>query len=241
MPEASRLPVSGRLARAAGLLAARAWRVVRVRRPRARAAERSGDAPDAGPADHRRGAGRRRRRDRRRAESRAARPAARGEPGAGRRDRHVGERGRGAQPPRRRPLLGRADLRTERARLRPDRRDRRDRRHRFGIDGHTTLRLAYALRLGRSAAIGAAWGHIWSGRFAGTDTFDFGLSARFGRYAALGVTVEDAWQPVVDAAAVERRAGGAPDRHRPARARARRRPRQRATSGGGSCRARACP
>ena len=65
----------------------------------------------------------------------------------------------------------------------------------FAIDGHTTLRLAYALRLGRSAAIGAAWGHIWSGRFAGTDTFDFGLSVRFGRYAAVGVTVEDAWQP----------------------------------------------
>ena len=65
----------------------------------------------------------------------------------------------------------------------------------FAIDGHTTLRLAYALRLGRSAALGAAWGHIWSGRFAGTDTFDFGLSARFGRYAAVGVTLEDAWQP----------------------------------------------
>jgi protease IV len=66
----------------------------------------------------------------------------------------------------------------------------------FAIDGHTTLRLAYALRLGRSLALGAAWGHIWSGRFAGTDTFDFGLSARFGRYAAFGVTVEDTWQPV---------------------------------------------
>jgi protease-4 len=64
-----------------------------------------------------------------------------------------------------------------------------------GIDEHTTFRLAYALRLGRAAAIGAAWAHIWSGRFAGTDTFDFGLSIRAGRYAALGVTLEDAWQP----------------------------------------------
>src|SRR5262245_23522680 len=64
------------------------------------------------------------------------------------------------------------------------------------IDGHTTLRLAYALRLGRAAAIGAAWGHIWSGAFAGTDTFDIGMSLRFGRFAALAVTVEDAWQPV---------------------------------------------
>ena len=64
-----------------------------------------------------------------------------------------------------------------------------------GIDGHTALRVAYALRLGRSAALGAAWAHLWSGRFAGTDTFDFGLSIRAGRYAALGVTLEDAWQP----------------------------------------------
>jgi len=63
------------------------------------------------------------------------------------------------------------------------------------LDGHTTLRLAYALRLGRAMSIGAAWAHIWSGRFAGTDTFDFGLAIRAGRYAALGVTLEDAWQP----------------------------------------------
>src|SRR5262245_15300200 len=64
-----------------------------------------------------------------------------------------------------------------------------------GFDGHTVLRLAYALRLGRTAAIGASWGHIWGGAFAGTDTFDFGVSARAGRYAALAVTLEDAWQP----------------------------------------------
>jgi protease IV len=64
----------------------------------------------------------------------------------------------------------------------------------FGF-GHTTFRLAYALRLGRSMSIGAAWGHIWGGPFAGTDTFDIGLSLRAGRWAALGVTVEDAWQP----------------------------------------------
>src|SRR5262249_42837336 len=54
----------------------------------------------------------------------------------------------------------------------------------------------YGLRLGRGAAIGAAWAHIWSGRFAGTDTFDFGLSLRAGRFAALSITMEDAWQPV---------------------------------------------
>ncbi|HXU06513.1 MAG TPA: signal peptide peptidase SppA [Polyangia bacterium] len=63
------------------------------------------------------------------------------------------------------------------------------------VDGHTTFRLAYGLRLGRAASIGAAWAHIWSGRFAGTDTFDFGLSIRAARWAALGLTLEDAWQP----------------------------------------------
>jgi hypothetical protein len=64
----------------------------------------------------------------------------------------------------------------------------------YGI-GHTTLRLAYALRLGRGMAIGAAWAHIWGGPYAGADTFDIGLSIRAGRWAALGVTVEDGWQP----------------------------------------------
>ena len=65
----------------------------------------------------------------------------------------------------------------------------------FGIDGHTNLRVAYALRLGRAGAIGAAWGHIWGGAFAGTETFDFGLSVRPGRRDELGLTVEDTWQP----------------------------------------------
>src|SRR5262245_13682358 len=66
----------------------------------------------------------------------------------------------------------------------------------FALDAHTIFRLAYALRLGRQAALGAAWSHMWSGRFAGTDTFDFALSTRFGRYAAFGLTLEDTWQPV---------------------------------------------
>ena len=65
----------------------------------------------------------------------------------------------------------------------------------FGLDDHTTLRLAYALRLGRAGALGAAWGHVWGGAFAGTDTFDFGLSLRPGRHVALGFTVEDTGQP----------------------------------------------
>ncbi|MFL5303850.1 MAG: signal peptide peptidase SppA [Polyangia bacterium] len=63
------------------------------------------------------------------------------------------------------------------------------------IDSHTTLRLAYALRLGRHAAIGAAWAHIWDGTFASTDTFDLGLSLLAGRHLALAFTVEDVGQP----------------------------------------------
>ena len=66
------------------------------------------------------------------------------------------------------------------------------------IDGHTTLRLAYALRLGRHAALGAAWAHVWDGAFGGTDTFDLGLSVLAGRHLALAVTVEDVGQPHPD-------------------------------------------
>jgi protease-4 len=64
-----------------------------------------------------------------------------------------------------------------------------------GIDAHTTLRLAYALHFLRNASLGVAWAHLWQGSFAGTDSFDFGLSTRLGRFVALGVTVEDVGQP----------------------------------------------
>ena len=64
-----------------------------------------------------------------------------------------------------------------------------------GIDAHTTLQLAYALHFLRNASLGFSWAHIWDGAFAGADTFDFGFSARAGRYVALGVTVEDVGQP----------------------------------------------
>ncbi len=64
-----------------------------------------------------------------------------------------------------------------------------------GIDTHTAFRLAYALRFLRGASLGVAWAHLWQGAFAGTDTFDFGLSVRGGRYLALGVTVEDVGAP----------------------------------------------
>ncbi len=73
------------------------------------------------------------------------------------------------------------------------------------IDDHTTLRLAYALRLGRHAAIGAAWAHIWDGTFAATDTFDLGLSLLAGRHLALAFTVEDVGQPHPSARATELR------------------------------------
>ncbi len=71
------------------------------------------------------------------------------------------------------------------------------------IDGHTTLRVAYGLRLGRHAALGAAWAHIWDGTFAATDTFDLGLSALAGRHLALGLTVEDVGQPHPSSRATE--------------------------------------
>jgi protease IV len=64
-----------------------------------------------------------------------------------------------------------------------------------GIDAHTTLQLAYALHFLRNASLGVSWAHIWDGSFAGADTFDFGFSARVGRYVAFGVTVEDVGQP----------------------------------------------
>ena len=64
-----------------------------------------------------------------------------------------------------------------------------------GIDAHTTLQLAYALHFLRNASLGVSWAHIWDGSFAGADTFDFGFSARVGRYVAFGATVEDVAEP----------------------------------------------
>ena len=64
-----------------------------------------------------------------------------------------------------------------------------------GIDPHTTLQIAYALHFLRNASLGVTWAHIWDGSFAGADTFDFGFSARVGRYVAFGATVEDVGEP----------------------------------------------
>jgi len=68
-----------------------------------------------------------------------------------------------------------------------------------GVASHTVLRLAYALGLGRNAALGVSWGHLWGSSFAGANTWDFGLSARFGRYAALALVLEDATEPTPNA------------------------------------------
>jgi protease-4 len=65
----------------------------------------------------------------------------------------------------------------------------------LGVESHTVFQLAYALRLGRSAALGASWAHIWGSTFAGANTFDAGLSYRAGRYVALGLVVEDLGEP----------------------------------------------
>ncbi len=64
-----------------------------------------------------------------------------------------------------------------------------------GIDGHTNFRLGYALRIGRSFALGAAWAHQWGGLYTGTDTLDLGLAFRVGRYVAFGAVVEDVPAP----------------------------------------------
>ncbi|HTA19383.1 MAG TPA: hypothetical protein VK989_08830, partial [Polyangia bacterium] len=65
----------------------------------------------------------------------------------------------------------------------------------FGVESHTTMQLAYALRLGRALSLGASWVHVWGGRFGGTDTFDLAASARGGRHLALGLVVEDVGAP----------------------------------------------
>jgi protease-4 len=66
---------------------------------------------------------------------------------------------------------------------------------RLGIQSHTVMQLGLALRLGRAAALGASWAHVWGSSFAGADTFDLGLSVRAGRRLALALVVEDVNEP----------------------------------------------
>jgi protease-4 len=65
----------------------------------------------------------------------------------------------------------------------------------LGVEAHTTMQLAYALGFGKVAALGVSWIHVWDSRFAGTNSFDLAASARAGRYAALGLVVEDVGAP----------------------------------------------
>ena len=64
-----------------------------------------------------------------------------------------------------------------------------------GVEGRTIFRLAYALRLGSAVGLGVSWAHVWGSGFGGVDTFDFGLSARAGRYLAFGLVLEDVGGP----------------------------------------------
>jgi protease-4 len=66
---------------------------------------------------------------------------------------------------------------------------------RLGIESHSVFQMGYALRLGRGAALGASWVHVWDSSFAGRDSFDLGFSARMGRRVALGLAVEDVGTP----------------------------------------------
>jgi len=64
-----------------------------------------------------------------------------------------------------------------------------------GIGGQTVFRLAYGVQLGRNAGLGISWAHVWDGIAGGADTFDTGLSTRFGRWGGLALTVEDFARP----------------------------------------------
>jgi protease-4 len=66
---------------------------------------------------------------------------------------------------------------------------------RLGVEAHTTFQLAYGLAFGKAASLGVSWVHVWSSKFAGTDTFDLAASARASRWAALGLVVEDVGEP----------------------------------------------
>jgi protease-4 len=69
----------------------------------------------------------------------------------------------------------------------------------WGVERHGIFALGYALRFGDATAFGASWTHVWGSRWGGTDTFDLGLSRRFGRWAAVGLVVEDVGEPTSSA------------------------------------------
>jgi protease IV len=72
----------------------------------------------------------------------------------------------------------------------------------------TRLTWAHALPLGRTAALGVSWHHFFDGPGSATDgldTFDFGLSMRFGAHVGAGMTVRDFTEPNAGGEPVQRR------------------------------------
>jgi protease-4 len=66
--------------------------------------------------------------------------------------------------------------------------------------------MSYALGLGRTGGLGISWHHFISdGPLSGLDTFDLGLSTRFGSYLAVGATLRDISTVAVAATPVQRR------------------------------------
>ncbi|MES1204508.1 MAG: signal peptide peptidase SppA [Pseudomonadota bacterium] len=64
---------------------------------------------------------------------------------------------------------------------------------------HTKFQLAYGVG-GRTAGIGASWGHLFGGGVGGTDTFDVGAAWRPASRVAFGFVVEDVARPRLAAA-----------------------------------------
>jgi len=59
------------------------------------------------------------------------------------------------------------------------------------LGGRTKFQLGYALRMGRTFAIGISWAHIFGSAYDGVDAFDAGASWRVARGVALGVVAQD--------------------------------------------------
>ena len=66
--------------------------------------------------------------------------------------------------------------------------------------------LGYAVGLGRNAGFGVAWHHFLAeSALAGTNTFDLGLSTRWGNHLAVGAVVRDLATSAIDGVPVQRR------------------------------------
>lgn len=66
--------------------------------------------------------------------------------------------------------------------------------------------LGLATAVGKTAGFGMSWHHFHDdGALSGRDTFDLGLSGRWGNYLAYGATLRDLWTQPVDGVLVQRR------------------------------------